>query len=90
MIQVQIDQNEVKTLYLEKLEEKIKEVDAELVYWDANELKRRTCMSWGTIQNTFFFHPDFPKFKIGQKWYFPAGEARKFLLKWLREQSQIM
>lgn len=86
LINVEIDQKEVRNLYFEKLEEKIKEVDAELVFWDANELKKRTCMSWNTIQNTFFFHPDFPKFKIGQKWYFPAQEAKQFLLKWLKEK----
>ena len=87
MIDIKIDQREVKELYIQKLEEKIKEVDAELVYWDANELKRRTCMSWNTIQDHFFFDARFPKFKVGNKWYFPANKAKAFLLEWLEEQS---
>ncbi len=32
MINVQIDEEEVKRLYLEKLDEKMKEVDKELVF----------------------------------------------------------
>lgn len=86
MIEVQINENEVREIYLQKLEEKIKEVDAELVFWDAKELKRRTCLSWNTIQKEFFYHPDFPKFKVGGKWMFPAAETKKFLLRWIRER----
>ncbi|POD45905.1 group-specific protein [Pseudomonas syringae pv. syringae] len=87
MLNIQIDEREVKQLYLEKLEEKIKEVDSELVFWDANELKRRTCMSWNFIQERFFFDSRFPKHKIGNKWYFPAEKAKQFLLQWLEEQN---
>ncbi|WLR52437.1 DUF771 domain-containing protein [Bacillus tianshenii] len=86
MINVQVDQEEVRQMYLEKLEERVKELDVERVFWDANELKRRTCMSWGTIQEKFFFDPRFPKHKVGGKWYFPAQDAKKFLLTWLSEQ----
>lgn len=88
MLNIEIDENEVRNLYLEMLEEKIREVDAEMVFWDANELKRRTCLSWNTIQDKFFYDPRFPKFKVGQKWMFPAEETKKFLLQWLREQPR--
>ncbi|MGG4470055.1 group-specific protein [Paenibacillus alvei] len=86
MLSIQIDQEEVKQMYMEKLKEKISEVDAELVYWDANELKRRTCMCWNTIQKEFFFDPRFPKYKVGNKWYFPADKAKQFLLQWITER----
>mgnify|MGYP001239099667 FL=1 len=88
MLNIEIDENEVRGLYLEKLEEKIREVDAEKVFWDTNELKRRTCLSWNTIQETFFYDPRFPKFKVGKKWMFPAEETKKFLLQWIREQPR--
>jgi hypothetical protein len=87
MLNVQIDEQEVKQLYLEKLEEKMKEVDKELLFWSRNELMRRTCLSWNTIQEYFFFDPRFKKYKIGKKWMFPAEETKKFLLQWLSEQS---
>ncbi|AOH54445.1 group-specific protein [Peribacillus muralis] len=86
MLNIQVDQQEVKKLYLQKIEERIKELDNELVFWDANELKRRTCMSWNTIQEKFFFDLRFPKHKVGGKWIFPAAKTQKFLLEWLDEQ----
>lgn len=88
MLTVEVDENEVRQLYLKRLEEKIQKVDAELVFWDANELKRRTGMSWNTIQDLFFFDPRFPKYKVGGKWRFPAEETKKFLLQWLSEQPR--
>lgn len=80
------NESEIRKLCLQKIEEMLKEYDAEYVFWDTAELKRRTCMSWNTIQDTFFFDPRFPKRKVGSKWYFPAREARNFLVQWLDEQ----
>lgn len=88
MLTVKIDENEVRELYLEKLEEKMREVEAEMVFWDTNELKRRTCLSWNTIQDKFFYDPRFPKFKVGGKWMFPAKETKEFLLQWIHEQPK--
>lgn len=86
MIKVQVDQNEIKQLYQKAINNRIKELDSEMVYWDSNELKRRTCMCWNTIQNNFFFDNHFPKIKIGGKWYFPAEETKQFLKEWLMER----
>lgn len=88
MLVVQINDTEVKQLCIQKIEEKINEMDLEMVYWDAKELKRRTSMCWNSIQSTFFFDQNFPKFKIGQKWYFPARETRIFLENWIRNQKK--
>lgn len=86
MLHIQINEEEARQLFLERIEEKLKGFDAELVFWDSKELCRRTCMSWNFIQNQFFFDPRFPKKKIGSKWVFPAAETKEFLLKWLKEQ----
>lgn len=87
MINVQIDKSEVKKICREKISEAIKEIDAEMVFWDSKELIRRTCMSWNFIQDQFFFDPRFPKRKIGAKWFFPAKQTKEFLERWLDEQS---
>ncbi|GED68986.1 hypothetical protein BRE01_26880 [Brevibacillus reuszeri] len=89
MIDVKINEAGVKQLCREKISELIKEVDAEYVYWDAKELRRRTCMSWNFIQEQFFFDKRFPKRKVGSKWYFPAKQTRAFLEKWLDEQASV-
>lgn len=65
MLKIQIDEEEMRRLYLEKLEEKIKEVETDLVFWDRQELLRRTRISWNKIQKEFFFDPRFSKHKIG-------------------------
>jgi len=88
MIAVQINEAEAKQVIRQRITELVKEVDAELVFWDAQELQRRTCMSWNFIQEQFFFDKRFPKQKIGSKWYFLAKETRAFLVQWFSEQAQ--
>lgn len=88
MISVKVDEVEVRNMCKQKISELLKEMDAELVFWDASELKKRTCMCWNTIQDTFFFDPRFIKRKVGQKWYFPVRETRLFLEQWLTEQAK--
>ncbi|CCC85735.1 DUF771 domain-containing protein [Paenibacillus sp. P2(2022)] len=87
MLSVSVDEKEAFQLVKSKIAEVLKEADVEYVFWDAAELKRRTCMSWNFIQEQFFYHPGFPKRKVGSKWYFPARETREFLENWLLEQS---
>lgn len=88
MISVKVDETEVLRICREKISELVKEADAEFVFWDAEELKKRTCMSWNFIQEKFFFDPRFHKHKVGAKWYFPARETRCFLEQWLSEQPK--
>lgn len=87
MLKVEIDTNEVKEILLEEVKKRISESDHSLVFWDRKELERRTCMSWTIIQKEFLYEPDFPKAKIGSKWYFPAKEAEEYLVKWLRNKG---
>ena len=86
MIKVQVDEDAVKQLYREAIDKKLKDIEKDLIYWDTKELKRRTTLSWSTIQTTFFFEDDFPKVKLGSKWLFPAKETQAFLEKWLNEK----
>ncbi|GLY10367.1 group-specific protein [Bacillus badius] len=88
MIKVSVDEEALQEIYREEVRKKLEKASKDLVFWDTAELKRRTCMSWNTIQNTFFFDPRFEKFKLGGKWYFPAEQAEAFLLSWFDEQKQ--
>lgn len=87
MVSIQVDESQVREICKQRISELIREVDAEYVFWDSAELKKRTCMSWNTIQDTFFYDPRFPKHKVGSKWYFPVRETRAFLETWLKEQK---
>lgn len=88
MIKIQIDEVELRQMVQAAVREKINTIDKELVFWDTRELKRRTCMSWNTIQEHFFHDPRFPKVKLGGKWFYPAKEVEQFLLIWLKEKQK--
>ncbi|WP_370295199.1 group-specific protein [Rossellomorea marisflavi] len=88
MIEVKVKQEEVKELYLEELKKAIKEAEKQTIFWDMKELVRQTRLSINTIQNEFFYEPDFPKYKIGRKWMFPAKKTREFLLEWIERQPR--
>lgn len=40
MLTINIDESEVKKLCRERVEEIVKEVDAEYIFWDSTELKK--------------------------------------------------
>ncbi len=87
IISININDDEIIKMCRERIRELTKEADSEYVFWDSKELKKRTCMSWNTIQSTFFYDSRFIKRKIGGKWYFPVRETKIFLEKWLLEQE---
>ncbi|AUJ23156.1 group-specific protein [Virgibacillus dokdonensis] len=88
MIQVHVDEEEIKQLYQDAIEKRLNELDQEKVFWDSSDLKRRTSMSWNTIQDTFFHDERFPKVKLGGKWFYPAKEAQAFLIQWMEERRK--
>lgn len=89
MIEVTLDKEEAHAILERKIEELVKNFEADMVYWDTNELRRRTCMSWNTIKEHFFYDSRCPKVKLGGKYYFPADKMKEFLLVWLAEQEDV-
>lgn len=83
MFQVQIEEEYIQEILQEAINAKVDVISKELVFWDMKELQRRTRMSVHTIKEQFFYVEDFPKAKVGSKWYFPAKETEEFLLRWL-------
>lgn len=87
-VDVDVDEEKIEKLYLDAIDRKVEKVDVDLVFWDTKELKRRVCMSWTMIQDTFFFDERFPKAKVGGKWFYPAKETEAFLNQWLKEKMR--
>ena len=85
MFEVKINRSIVEEICKEEIQKRLAKAEFDMVMWDKNELIRRTCMSWSTIQRTFFYRPDFPKVKLGGKWYFNARKTTDFLLNYLEE-----
>jgi hypothetical protein len=88
MIDIKLNEDELRKLYIEKIENHLYNFDMERTLWDSKELCRQTCMSWSTIQREFLYDKRFIKFKVGNKWKFPAKEAKEFIRMWIKEQSK--
>lgn len=86
VLTVQLDQQQIESLFLEELKKRLNHIENRYTFWDLKELMRQTNMSENSIKEKFFFDSRFPKHKIGGKWYFPAAECEKFLLMWIKEQ----
>lgn len=54
--------------------------------WDMEELVRQTKMSVPFIKEHFFYDENFPKKKIGSKWWMDAELANEFIRKWWQKQ----
>ena len=87
MLEIKIDENEVKRLYLQKLDEHMAKLDQETLFWSSEDLVKQTRLSWSTIQKEFFYDPRFIKYKLGRKWLFPAKETKEFLFNWIEERN---
>ncbi|OAH60384.1 hypothetical protein AWH49_16750 [Domibacillus aminovorans] len=86
-VRIEVDPKAIKKLAAEEIRAAIKEIDQQLVFWDTEELCRRTCMSLSSVQRFLLHQPGIPKKRVGQKWYFPAKETEEFLLDWLESQG---
>lgn len=86
MLNIKIDEEEVRKLYIDELEKHLNKLDNEKLFWNTKELEYQTSMCMNTMQKEFFFDKDFPKRKIGNKWYYPVAQTKEFLLKWINDQ----
>ncbi|SIS49253.1 hypothetical protein [Salimicrobium salexigens] len=89
MIDINVDEEKLQDEIQKRVKEAVESAETDLVLWDTKELRRRTCMSWNTIKEHFFYDPRCPKMKIGGKCYFPAEEMKAFLMEWVEEQKKV-
>lgn len=86
MLEVKLDEHYIEETFREELKKRLDELQSQDVFWDMKTLSEKTKMSVSTIKDTFFYDDRFIKKKVGQKWYFPADETKRFLLMWLNER----
>ena len=79
MIQFQIDQEELKALYLSKLDERMREIEQEVFFMDSKALCRFTGMSYTNVFTHLMSDPDFPAIRLGNKWLFPRKEVADYM-----------
>jgi len=88
MLTMEIDNKMVEQVFKEELQKRLDQLEERVTLWDMNELLRQTNMSVNTIKEHFFYNEDFPKYKVGIKWYFPADECTAYILNWIKGQPQ--
>lgn len=59
MLNIKIDEEEVRKLYIDELEKHLKKLDNEKLFWNTKEPEYQTSMCMNTMQKEFFFDEDF-------------------------------
>ena len=86
MIEFKLDEQELRKMYVEEVKKHLNKFDGEMLFWDTKTLEEKTNLCMNTIKKEFFYDPDFPKHKIGNKWYYPADKTKQFLLNWIEKK----
>ncbi|WP_057915811.1 MULTISPECIES: helix-turn-helix domain-containing protein [Peribacillus] len=79
MISFEIDQELLKALYIQKVEEHLREIEQEVFFMDSKQLATYLNMSWNTIVSNLLYDEDFPKVRLGSKWLFNRKEVQEFM-----------
>ncbi len=85
MISFEIDQELLKELYLQKVEEHLQEIEMEVFFIDSKQLVTYLNMSWNTIVSHLLYDEKFPKVRLGSKWLFNRKEVQEFMEKYYLE-----
>ncbi|MBK5446459.1 MULTISPECIES: helix-turn-helix domain-containing protein [unclassified Peribacillus] len=85
MISFEIDQELLKELYLQKVEEHLQEIEMEVFFMDSKQLVTYLNMSWNTIVSHLLYDEKFPKVRLGSKWLFNRKEVQEFMKKYYVE-----
>lgn len=85
MISFEIDQELLKELYLQKVEEHLQEIEMEVFFMDSKQLATYLNMSWNTIVSHLLYDEKFPKVRLGSKWLFNRKEVQEFMEKYYLE-----
>lgn len=87
-VTVDVDQRGIDGAVREEISKRIDKAIVTQTLWDMKELSRQTNMSIPFIKEKFFYDKEFPKYKVGTKWYMPAVEASEYIVAWLKRQPR--
>lgn len=85
---VQFDEKFVAEIIRQEMRKKLEGTLLTTTFWDMKELCRQVSLSETTVKETFFYEPDFPKFRVGKKWLINVKLAETFLMEWSSQQPR--
>lgn len=85
MITIEVGQEKLKELYLQKIDEHLQELESEVFFMNSKQLAIYLNMSWNTIVTHLLYDEEFPKIRLGSKWLFHKKEVGKYMEKYYNE-----
>ncbi|AQU78307.1 hypothetical protein [Planococcus faecalis] len=85
MIQVNINEEELKEIYIKMVEERLTELEAETFFLNSKQLQKFIGMSWNSITTHLMSDPTFPAIRLGHKHLFPRYEVEQYMKKYYQE-----
>lgn len=81
MIDININQDELKELTREALREKLSEIESDIFFLNSKQLQKFVCMSWNSIVTHLLSDEAFPAIRLGNRWLFPRKEVELYMQK---------
>lgn len=82
MIDIRVNEEELKALYQEEIRKSIEKIQLESLLMDSKQLCKMLSLSWPTVEKLFISNPDFPYMKVGNKWIFNREDVQLFINRW--------
>ncbi|WP_158232853.1 hypothetical protein [Sporosarcina sp. P2] len=82
---MKVDQEKLKGLYLQKIDEHLKELESVVFFVNSKQLATYLNMSWNTIVTHILYDEEFPKIRLGSKWLFYKKEVGKYMERYNNE-----
>ncbi|PAL05263.1 helix-turn-helix domain-containing protein [Peribacillus simplex] len=85
MINFEIDKEQLRELYLQKVEERLEALESEVFFMNSRQLAAYLNMSWNTICENLLYDQEFPSLRLGSKWLFNKKEVQMYMDKYYIE-----
>ncbi|MCR8978654.1 helix-turn-helix domain-containing protein [Brevibacillus laterosporus] len=82
MFNINLNEDELKTLYLEEVQKRLEDWEQQTLLMDMKELCKMLSLSRPTVEKLFIYNPDFPSMRVDKKWLFPRKEVETYIKRW--------
>lgn len=79
MINIEVDYEELKRIYIDKVEEHLKEIESNHYFMNTKQLCDYLNMSWPSIEKKFLYEYEFGAIRLGSKWLFNRKQVDKYM-----------
>ncbi|MFA9559857.1 helix-turn-helix domain-containing protein [Evansella sp. AB-rgal1] len=82
MFNINLNEDELKTIYLEEVQKRLEEWEQQTLLMDMKELCKMLSLSRPTVEKLFIYNSDFPSLRVGKKWLFPRKDVEEYIKRW--------